>query len=99
MDQPDFVKVTEIFLVPTSILIGAFSVAATEPLKTALSLVCLIVATFWMVCLMDAWPDVTNLTVRTLAGLPTLFFLGSFVSVVVHSLSWKRLRNKQPPRR
>lgn len=92
MDQPDFVKVTEIFLVPTSILIGAFSVATTEPLKTALSLVCLIVATFWGLCLLDAWPEVANLRVRMLAGLPILFFVGSFIAVVVHAWNWKRSR-------
>lgn len=89
MDQPDFLKVTEIFLVPTSILIGAFSVATTESLKTALSLVCFIVAVFWAVCLWDAWPDATSLRVRMLAGLPALFFVGSLIAVVVHGLRWK----------
>lgn len=92
--DPNLVQVTEIFLVPTSILIGAFSIASTEPLKTSLSIICVIIAIMWIICVYDAWPPYLTLGAKTLAFFPILFFASAIISTCVHSNLWYQQTKK-----
>jgi hypothetical protein len=87
MDQ-DLVKVTEIFLMPASILVGALSVAGTEPLKTGVSLVSFVASLMWLVCVVEAAPADPLIRERMLCALPLLFLVATFVSCCVHGWWW-----------
>jgi hypothetical protein len=50
MTDFDVVKITEVFLTPASILVGALGVAQTEGLKTGISALALILTTLWEIC-------------------------------------------------
>ena len=48
--DPDLIKVTEIFLVPSSFLVAALGTADTNPHRAAVSLLGFIVSVLWLVC-------------------------------------------------
>ena len=52
--EPDLIKVTEIFLVPSSFLVAALGTADTNPHRAVVSLLGLIVSAFWLACSRDA---------------------------------------------
>lgn len=75
----DLTKLVEIFLVPSSILVGALGVASTEPLKTGISTLGFVVSILWAICGHDAFQTIqSNPSVResVLACLPPLFITG-----------------------
>lgn len=91
--NPDLTKLAEIFLVPSSILVGALGVASTEPLKTGISILGLLVSILWAICSHDAFRTIQpNPSVResVLACLPTLFILGWLISTGVHGWRWSQ---------
>lgn len=89
--NPDLTKLAEIFLVPSSILVGALGVASTEPLKAGISILGLVVSILWAICSRDAFRDIQpNPSVResVLVWLSTLFILGWLISTKLHGWRW-----------
>ena len=92
VDAIDLVKLTEIFLVPSSILVGALSVATTEPLKTGISILGLLVAGLWGVCNYDAVQQLIvamPLRAHVLAWLPVAVGLCWLFCAIVHAYWWR----------
>src|SRR5262245_52428267 len=72
----ELVPLTELFLTPSSILVGALGVARTEPLKTGISVLGLAASMLWIICSNDALVDDTTTRDFVLARLlPTLFII------------------------
>jgi hypothetical protein len=96
--HPDLVKVTEIFLIPSSFLVAALGTADTNPHRFGASLLGLIVSVLWLVCSWDAHREALtepparqhSVRLRILAGLPWLFVAGWLTSAVIHALLWNR---------
>src|SRR5262245_29275795 len=93
---PDPIKITEIFLIPSSFLVAALGTADTNPHRALVSLLGLIVSVLWMVCSREALSELHSLSsgaarlthsrrTRVLAWLPIVFCIGWFVSVVIHT--------------
>lgn len=93
---PDLIKVTEIFLVPSSFLVAALGTADTNPHRFAVSLLGLIVCGLWLVCSREAVSDLAApgervpRRTRILGWLPVVFVLGWFASAVIHAALWSR---------
>ena len=93
MNDPDLIKVTEIFLVPSSFLVAALGTADSNPRRAAVSLLGLVVSVLWLVCSQESLPkgesDSRSLRSRILGWLlPLIFIVGWTFSVVVHVLLW-----------
>ncbi len=94
--DPDLIKVSEIFLVPSSFLVAALGTADTYPHKAAVSVLGLVVSVLWLVCSLEALPPRDparpppgrSRRIRILAWLPVIFILGWLVSVGVHGWLW-----------
>lgn len=97
---PDLVKVTEVFLVPSSFLVAALGTADTNPHRAGVSLIGLVVSVLWWVCSWEALAEHHMMTqaesrakskrIRIMAYLP-IFFVGCWlVSLVGHLLIWNR---------
>lgn len=88
--DPDLIKVTEIFLVPSSFLVAALGTADTYPHKAAVSVLGLVVSVLWLVCSLEALPPPRrSRRILILAWLPAVFSGGWLASVGVHGwLSW-----------
>lgn len=98
--NPDLIKITEIFLVPSSFLVAALGTADTNPHRAAVSLLGLIVSSMWQVAGRDALADFTftdsgdnprrvPLRIQTLSRLPMIFVLGWLSSLVIHCVLWQ----------
>lgn len=79
----DVGKITEIFLVPASILVTALGVAQTEGLKTGISALALILTTLWEICVCSAGAD-SSAPSKILIWMPVLFLVCWIVSFVFH---------------
>ena len=90
MTEPDVVKLAELFLVPSSVLLGALGIASTEPLKTTVSLLGFAIAAIWAVCNGDAVSVPQAISTRELliAWLPAGFMACWASCVVVHAKLW-----------
>ncbi len=96
--NPDLVKVTEIFLAPTSFLVAALGTAGNNLLKTGVSTLGLAVSLLWLICSIDAIrsaaaektaPESAHTTrSRVLVGLPTFFIAVWILSAVFHAWEW-----------
>jgi hypothetical protein len=94
---PDIAKITEIFLVPSAVLVGAIGVASTEPLKTGISFLGLVSSAIWAVCSWDVFRPVNihpTLREAALGWLPALFVSVWLVSLIVHGFAWSKQRKK-----
>ena len=82
-------KIASLYLIPSRVILAALGVSATEPLKTAVSLVGLVLALFWgcSTLRLDRPVSPTNLR-RTLAIMPGLFAVLWAVSLFVHGCCW-----------
>jgi hypothetical protein len=98
---PDLIKVTEIFLVPSSFLVAALGTADTNPHRAAVSLLGLIVSILWWVCSREALAELsTSGSVlggsahprRTwiLSWLALVFVAGWLVSAIFHAWYWNQ---------
>ncbi len=95
--DPDLIKVTEIFLIPSSFLVAALGTADTNFHRAAVSLLGLIISSLWYVCSREAishWgnpeaggPRPARRT-RILVLLPVVFVAGWLISTVVHAAMW-----------
>jgi hypothetical protein len=97
--NPDLIKVTEIFLVPSSFLVAALGTADTNPHRALVSLLGLIVSVLWLACSREALSELSPsspdeagsaLPRRThiLGWLPLVFVIGWLASFVIHSWLW-----------
>ena len=97
--DPDLVKITEVFLVPSSFLVAALGTADTNPHRAAVSLIGLVISLMWCVCSFEALADrhaasreaeatEPSRRIHMMAWLP-IFFAGCWtVSVVAHLVLW-----------
>lgn len=104
--RPDLVKVTEIFLVPSSFLVAALGTADSNPHRAMVSLLGLIVSGLWLVCSREAiaelappHPDEPGSApprrTRVLGWLPLVFLVGWLWSFAIHAWSWGRPTHAQ----
>lgn len=93
MDELTIVKLTDIFLVPGSILVGALGVARTEGLKTGISALGLLTTLIWAFCNWDAYlGGASTWRIRILAWLPLLFLVAWVISGIIHFRKWWKER-------
>jgi hypothetical protein len=99
--EPDLVKITEIFLVPSSFLVAALGTADTNPHRAGVSLIALIVSVLWWICSWEALAerrpadtgpaaDPHSRRVRIMTWLPIFFVACWVVSLVVHVVLWSQ---------
>jgi hypothetical protein len=96
--DPDLIKVTELFLVPSSFLVAALGTADSNPHRAAVSLLGSLVSALWQVCSLESLPrpdpsgyrPARSLRLRILAWLPMLFVVGWLVSTAIHVHLWTR---------
>lgn len=104
---PDLIKVTEIFLVPSSFLVAALGTADTNLHRAAVSLLGLVVSVLWWISTHDATaetgaPDGNQRPAppprrrRILSLLPMIFVAGWFGSTVIHAIIWNRPLGTDP---
>lgn len=93
--HPDLVKITEVFLVPSSFLVAAIGTADTNPHRAMISLLGLIVSAMWWVCCREAVAEQSIETankrrIRMMVRLSDVFVVGWLLSTVVHVILWTR---------
>lgn len=99
--EPNLVKVTEIFLIPSSFLVAALGAADTNLHRALISVLGLVISILWWVCSIEAFSDhlSTELTppqnvpkqrMRLLSKLSLVFVAGWLASTIVHFLVWNR---------
>lgn len=93
----DIAELAKIFLIPGSILVGALGVAKTEGLKTGVSTLGLLTALFWIICNIDAYREMHEVSLRQiiLAWLPVLFFICWIVAGIIHFRKWRGQANQE----
>lgn len=93
--EPNFVKITEIFLVPSSFLVAALGAADTNAHRAMVSALGLIISVLWWTCSREAIAELgdqekTTRRTRVLASLPLVFAVGWLFSAIVHLMLWSR---------
>lgn len=99
--NPDLIKVTEVFLIPSSFLVAALGTADTNLHRAAVSVIGLVVSILWWVSSAEALQEETSIEasrklarhsrrMRIMAGLPVFFVLCWIMSVVGHLIVWNR---------
>lgn len=96
--EPDLIKITEIFLIPSSFLVAALGTADTNLHRAAVSLIGLVVSALWWVCSHEALLEQLEASAaararsrrrRILSWLPIVFTAGWIISAVAHALLWR----------
>jgi hypothetical protein len=98
---PDLIKVTEIFLVPSSFLVAALGTADTNPHRAAVSVLGLIVSILWWTCSRDAFAEqlgagvdasqvAPRVRIRIMLWLPQIFASGWLFSLIGHIILWSQ---------
>lgn len=90
--HPDLVKVTEIFLVPSSFLVAAIGTADTNFHRATISLLGLIISGLWWRCSHEAYreqfgtaePRATPQRIGVLLWLAIVFIAGWLLSLIIH---------------
>lgn len=99
--NPDLVKVTEVFLIPSSFLVAALGTADTNLHRAAVSVIGLVVSVLWWVSSAEALQEETSVEaprkpaklsrrMRIMAGLPVFFVICWILSVIGHLMAWNR---------
>jgi len=94
--DPDVVKITEVFLIPSSFLVAALGTADTNPHRAVVSLIGLVVSVMWQICSREAlnehYPEGSqNLPprrIRIMSSLPVFFIVCWLLSLVAHLMLW-----------
>jgi hypothetical protein len=93
---PDLMKVTEIFLIPSSFMVAALGTADSNLHRAMVSAIGLLVSVFWYACSREALSEISVAEERnsrrvTLLGWLSLVFLVSWlVSLVGHLVVWDK---------
>jgi len=85
----DLMSVSQVYLVPASILFGAIGVATTEQLKTLISLLGLLTSAIWFYRI-SVWQGVDNIDWLTTLTLSGIFVLSWTISLIAHARNWRR---------
>jgi hypothetical protein len=94
--NPHLMQACQLFLVPATILIAALGLSATEPLKSLLSGVGLLVSLIWLNRLWQ-WTGLSEADLQAAYALAGLFFAASLISFLVHLRLWSmEWRGKGP---
>ena len=99
--NPDLIKVTEVFLIPSSFLVAALGTADTNPHRAAVSVIGLVVSVLWWVSSWEALAEQTasddstkasilSRRIRIMSWLPVFFVVCWILSVVAHLLLCNR---------
>lgn len=99
--DPNLIKVTELFLIPSSFLVAALGTADTNLHRAAVSLLGLIISALWWICSREAVSDRIRssgstgsvafpMRTRILSRLPLVFVAGWLASAVIHGYLWQR---------
>lgn len=94
--DPDLVKVTEIYLIPSSFLVAALGTVNSNPHRAVVSVLGLLISVLWWQCAHDArqahQAASSQLPRRTalLHTLAVVFMFGWLFSAVVHGILWNR---------
>lgn len=99
--HPDLVKITEIFLVPSSFLVAALGTADSNLHRASVSLLGLLVSSLWWLCSREAGEEHVKLSttkeqplaprrITILIRMPWLFIIGWLLSTLVHLALWNR---------
>ena len=91
---PDLVKITELFLIPSSFLVAALGTADTNLHRAAVSLLGLVVSLMWLACTREAYwestskqPEIAGTArIRMLGWFPAVFITGWLISLIGHLL-------------
>ena len=98
---PDLIKVTEIFLIPSSFLVAALGAADSNLHRAAVSFLGLIISVMWQIssreALFDSGPSdseegeaARSRRIWILSWLPSVFVTGWFLSSIIHLALWNR---------
>lgn len=98
---PNLIKVTEIFLVPSSFLVAALGTADSNPHRAAVSLLGVIVSILWctgtheaflelVASDIDADKGASRRRVRAMFWLPIVFLVGWLLSLLGHLILWNQ---------
>lgn len=98
--NPDLVKTTEIFLVPSSFLVAALGTGDSNPHRAAVSVLALVISVLWFICSHEATAEhdaASPTSARTARRrifyfLPLLFVAGWLFSLVVHLMLWNDVK-------
>ena len=99
--DPDLIKVTEVFLVPSSFLVAALGTADTNLHRAAVSAIGLVVSVLWWISSWEALGEhaapadpsrspTLSRRIRIMAWLPVFFVLSWVLSVIAHLILWNR---------
>jgi hypothetical protein len=99
--HPDLIKITEIFLIPSSFLVAALGTADTNLHRAAVSALGLVISALWWACSRDAMADILSpeeqaanarhpVRLRVLSALPWVFALGWLFSMAMHMWLWNQ---------
>jgi hypothetical protein len=99
--DPDLIKVTEIFLIPSSFLVAALGTADTNLHRAAVSVLGLAVSLLWWMCSREALAELQRKRsesgtatrarrIQWLYGLALVFLTGWLLSTVVHFATWRQ---------
>jgi Mn2+/Fe2+ NRAMP family transporter len=98
--HPDLIKITEIFLIPSSFMVAALGTADTNFHRAAVSILGLIVSVLWWVCSREAISVIEKETdpgkpkyprrTAILSWLAVVFVFGWTISTVAHLILWDR---------
>lgn len=97
--HPDLVKVTELFLIPSSFLVAALGTADSNPHRAAVSVLGFVASLLWLVAVRDAHRalvaernpgDEIPIRTRVLGWLPLVFGVSWIISAIVHICLWSK---------
>lgn len=96
---PDLIKISEIFLIPSTFLVAALGTADTNFHRAAVSAIGLVITIQWWIAAREAFAEVSPKPadgqppprrIQILCQLPIVFILGWALSLVVHLSLWNR---------
>jgi hypothetical protein len=101
--NPDLVKLTEVFLIPSSFLVAALGTADTNPHRAAVSVIGAVISVLWWLCSREALdehtagqpdnaPRAPSRRLRVMSVLPAFFIICWLLSIIGHIM----LSNRPP---